>query len=105
MAPVTILHLSRRTAFLLPRASASSTSRRFSLTPPRSYPRNSAQDRASIDTEANEYAKSGTDDGAAKQDEAAFDPKTTSPEAEKEVAGKGNSVSLLVMRRELLGGN
>lgn len=56
------------------------------------YPRKDSQDRNSINTEATEYSKSGTDDGAARQ-EAAFDPSKTSPESEKDTAGEGNEVS------------
>lgn len=59
---------------------------------PRSYPRKNAQDRESINTEATEYTKSGTDDGAAKQEEAAFDPRQTRPEQEKNTAGEGTEV-------------
>jgi len=68
--------------------------RALSLTPsvPRSYPRKNAQDRESINTEATEYTKSGTDDGAAKQEEAAFDPRQTRPEQEKNTAGEGTEV-------------
>ncbi|KAL2069664.1 hypothetical protein VTL71DRAFT_14343, partial [Oculimacula yallundae] len=51
------------------------------------------QDKDSIDTEATEYTKSGTDDGAAKQEEAAFDPSTTDPEQERKIAGKGTEGS------------
>ena len=65
----------------------------FSRSLPRSYPRKNAQDREAIDTEATEYSKSGTDDAAAKQEEAAFDPEQTSPEQEKDTAGQGTGVS------------
>jgi len=42
-----------------------------------------------MNTEATEYSKSGTDDGAAKHDEAAFDPDITDPAKEEERAGEG----------------
>ncbi|RDW75061.1 hypothetical protein BP6252_06203 [Coleophoma cylindrospora] len=54
------------------------------------YPRKDSQDRESINTDATEYTKSGTDDTAAHEVEAAFDPKLTSPEGEKKKAGEGN---------------
>jgi hypothetical protein len=58
------------------------------------YARVGSQDKDSIDTEATEYTKSGTDDGAARQENAAFDPSKTSPEEERNVAGEGNEVCL-----------
>lgn len=67
----------------------------FSQSTIRAYPRKDSQDKDSIDTEATEYSKSGTDDGAAKQREAAFDPSTTDPQKEKDIAGKGNEVCTL----------
>jgi len=56
-------------------------------------PRKDSQDRNSINTEATEYSKSGTDDAAAKQDDAAYDPNVTDPGKEKDVAGAGNEKS------------
>ena len=55
-------------------------------------PRKESQDKDSIDTEATEYTKSGTDDEVARQADAAFDSSITSPEAEKAKAGEGNQV-------------
>jgi len=63
--------------------------RPFSQTPLSRSPRKDSQDRNSIDTEATEYSKSGTDDGSARQEEASFDPKTTDPDKEKKIAGEG----------------
>ena len=57
------------------------------------YPRKDSQDKDSVQPESSEYSKSGTDDGAASQDEAAFDPDQTSPQQEKDTAGKGEGVS------------
>ena len=65
------------------------SARQFSLTSTSRYPRKDSQDRDSINTEATEYSKSGTDDGAARQEEAAFDPGNTKPEEELKKAGEG----------------
>jgi hypothetical protein len=54
--------------------------------------RKDSQDKDSINTEATEYSKSGTDDATARNEEAAFDPKKTGPSEEKETAGEGNEV-------------
>jgi len=58
-----------------------------------SFPRKGNEDKDSINTEATEYSKSGTDDAAAKNEEAAFDPSRTSPESEHSKAGEGNEES------------
>ncbi|PQE33726.1 hypothetical protein CJF32_00009107 [Rutstroemia sp. NJR-2017a WRK4] len=63
--------------------------RTLTRTPALLLPRKGAQDKDSIDRSPTEYTRSGTDDGAASEQKAAFDPSTTSPEAEKEEAGKG----------------
>jgi len=55
---------------------------------PLSYPRKDDQDKDSINTESTEYSKSGSDAAAAGVEEAAFDPKKTSPEDEKKTADK-----------------
>jgi len=47
-------------------------------------------DREKLDPEADEYSGSGTDDAAAKNEQAAFDPNITSPEGAKDKAGEGN---------------
>ena len=59
--------------------------------------RDAQQDREKMNTDANEYAKSGTDDTAAKNEEAAFDPNITSPEGAKQKAGEGNDENPLDM--------
>lgn len=46
-----------------------------------------------MNTDATEYSKSGTDDRAAGEQEAAFDPNLTSPESQHEKAGEGQGVS------------
>jgi len=43
-----------------------------------------------MNTESNEGSKTGTDSSSASQDEAAYNPNITKPQAEKEEAGKGN---------------
>jgi hypothetical protein len=61
----------------------------LSQTPFPRFPRKGSENRESINTEATEYSKSGTDDASARQEEASFDPKTTDPEKEKKLAGEG----------------
>jgi hypothetical protein len=59
-------------------------------------PQRSAQDdREKISTDANEYAKSGTDDTVAGNEQAAFDPSITDPQEAKKKAGEGNEVNPL----------
>ncbi|KAI9702837.1 MAG: hypothetical protein M1836_008051 [Candelina mexicana] len=55
-----------------------------------SWPRKDSQHKDSINTEATEYSKSGTDDQAAREQDAAFDPQKTSPETEKDTAGENS---------------
>ncbi|KAI9826611.1 MAG: hypothetical protein M1832_006207 [Thelocarpon impressellum] len=50
------------------------------------FRREAEHDKDSINTEATEYSKSGTDDEAARYGQTAFDPGQTDPEAEKESA-------------------
>ena len=59
------------------------------------FPRKDSQDKDSMSTEATEYSKSGNDDMAAKEEEAAFDPELTSPESQHKKAEEGNGVSLV----------
>ncbi|ORY62549.1 uncharacterized protein BCR38DRAFT_317955, partial [Pseudomassariella vexata] len=49
------------------------------------------QDRESVKPRAHEYTGSGSDDGAAAQEDAAFNPDKTSPEEAKKTAGKGQA--------------
>ncbi|MCJ1369583.1 hypothetical protein MMC20_000795 [Loxospora ochrophaea] len=51
------------------------------------HPRKDAQDKDSMNVEANEYSKSGTDDQAARQESASFDPKKTDPDEQLKTAG------------------
>jgi len=69
------------------------STRYFSQTPLPRYPRKDSQDKDSINTEATEYSKSGTDDAAARNEDAAFDPSKTDPQTEKDTAGEGNEES------------
>ncbi|KAK5093791.1 hypothetical protein LTR70_001568 [Exophiala xenobiotica] len=58
--------------------------------------REAQEDREKMDTQSNEYAKSGTDTATAGQDEAAFDPDhSNDPEDEMNKAGEGNDVNPL----------
>ena len=52
-------------------------------------------DREKINTDANEYAKSGTDDTTAQNDEAAFGQNNPNPQDAKEKAGEDNKVNPL----------
>ncbi|KAI1611603.1 hypothetical protein EDD37DRAFT_650640 [Exophiala viscosa] len=52
-------------------------------------------DREKMNPEANEYAKSSSDDSAAKNEDAAFDPDITDPEEARKKAGEGNDVNPL----------
>ena len=58
------------------------------------YPRKDSQDKDSINTEATEYSKSGTDDESARQESAAFDPNITDPHEQHGKAGEGQGVSI-----------
>lgn len=65
--------------------------RTFQSAPARRMAYKDDQDRESLKPKAQEYSKSGSDDGAAAEADAAFDPNETSPEAEKDTAGKGSA--------------
>ena len=56
------------------------------------YPRKDSQDKDSMNVEANEYSKSGTDDQAARHDKTAYDPSTTDPDAQREDVGANSGV-------------
>lgn len=57
--------------------------------------RDAQDNREAMNPEANEYAKSGTDNTVAKQDEAAFDTNNPDPQDAKKKAGEGNEVNPL----------
>ncbi|TVY31036.1 hypothetical protein LHYA1_G000206 [Lachnellula hyalina] len=86
MPPSNILSQLRLAGIRVPQTSM----RHFSQHRSSQYPRKDSQNKDSIDTEATEYTKSGTDDQTAANEDAAFNPDITSPEAEKKAAGKGN---------------
>jgi hypothetical protein len=94
MAPLNMFRLIAGRAVRQP---ASPTSIRLQLlhqSSLRRLPRKGSQDKDSINTGATEYSKSGTDDDAARNEKAAFDPSQTAPGEEKEKAGEGNEVLL-----------
>lgn len=105
---MSVSHLSRvrlagsiRNAQLLSRPSQHVPNRPLSISARRQAeqnpnPQHDAQEnREKINTDANEYAKSGTDDTAASNEEAAFDPEITNPQEAKKKAGEGNEVNPL----------
>lgn len=47
-----------------------------------------------MNPKATEYSKSSTDDEAARQEEAAFDPNLTDPDSQKKKAGEKTGVSI-----------
>jgi len=102
MSPTTILllRLARTTTTRAPKhasplhlQTSTRQARQFQHSALLSLPRKGNEDKDSINTEATEYSKSGTDDAAAKNEEAAFDPSSTSPESERAKAGEGNEES------------
>jgi len=96
MSPTSLLRLASRRPIRPQTFISNSTSspiRCFSQTPLRTSPKKYDEDRNSINTESNEYTKSSTDNDAAAQDQAAYDPKKTSPESELKSAERRNEVS------------
>ncbi|PBP20968.1 hypothetical protein BUE80_DR008221 [Diplocarpon rosae] len=95
MSPTSILRVAARHGVRqrLATKPLSPVRRVFSQSAIRGHPRKDSQDKDSINTEATEYSKSGTDDAAARQEEAAFDPSTTDPQEERKIAGEGNEES------------
>lgn len=85
MAPIQLSRLAFRRTVNLGRPSSpwiQVQSRSITYTTPLTFPRKDSQDKDSINTEATENTKSGTDDQAA-SNQAAFDPSTTRPGQEK----------------------
>jgi hypothetical protein len=91
----TRISLNRQLRHSRPQSFTPYAQRQFSQSLWLDHPRKDSQDKDSINREPTEYSKSGTDDGAAGQEEAAFDPSVTDPGEEKEKAGEGKPVSLL----------
>lgn len=57
------------------------------------FARKDTQDKDDLKPEPNEYSKSGSDDAAARTSDTAFDPNTTSPEAQHDkAAGESKEV-------------
>ncbi len=86
---ITTVRAARRVATSRPTISA----RNFQTSTP-IRARVASQDKDSINREAYEYTRSGTDSNVAQNEKAAFDPKTTRPDEEMSKAGEGNEVSL-----------
>lgn len=64
--------------------------RSFSQRAAFAYPRKDSQDRDSINREATEYTKSGSDDQIASIDDAAFNPNLTDPDSQRKKTGRGD---------------
>jgi hypothetical protein len=93
MASINLLRLSAR-QYICNRSirPSPSTIRRFSQTPLSRFPKKGSEEKDSINAEPSEYSKSGTDQQAAQKDSAAYDPSTTDPQKEKDLAGVGDEV-------------
>ncbi|KAI4225060.1 MAG: hypothetical protein L6R36_004187 [Xanthoria steineri] len=68
-------------------------SRPLSHTSSLRHPRKDSQDKDSINTEATEYSKSGTDDASARHEDTAFDPGVTDPGHQKDKVGDKTGAS------------
>ncbi|KAL8922419.1 MAG: hypothetical protein Q9172_003575 [Xanthocarpia lactea] len=77
---------------ILPPPSTPTNIRLLSQTPSLTYPRKDNQDKDSINREATEYSKSGTDDASALQEDTAFDPSVTEPGEQKDKVGSKTGV-------------
>ena len=86
--PTTLLRRSiARPSFLPTITATTTTTRPFSLSP-LNQARKDTQDKDSLKPEPTEYSKSGSDDAAAATEKAAFDPSSTRPEEEQNIAGR-----------------
>jgi hypothetical protein len=92
MAPSNIVRLMAGRAVRQPAFPTSICLQRLHQSSLIQMPRKDSQDKDSINTDATEYSKSGTDDDAARNEKAAFDPNQTDPGEQKEKAGEGNEV-------------
>ncbi|MCJ1351342.1 MAG: hypothetical protein MMC33_001326 [Icmadophila ericetorum] len=90
-SPFTQILRSQKNATVKPRFHAGPLPiyRHFSQTAVSKYPRKDSQDKDSINTEATEYSKSGTDDEAARQEDTAYNPNKTDPDDQRKSAGQG----------------
>ncbi|KAL8652752.1 MAG: hypothetical protein Q9210_002504 [Variospora velana] len=85
--------ISKSQKSLLPRLSICFGNRSFSQSTYLRYPRKDSQDKDSINPEATEYSKSGTDDASARHEDTAFDPNTTGPGEQKDKVGQKTGAS------------
>ncbi|KAL2440747.1 hypothetical protein ABEF95_004432 [Exophiala dermatitidis] len=106
MTPSALPRISRNLHALRPSLRSQPLLRPLSTTPYRlaadqdpdrnKHPARQAQhDRKKLDPESTEYAKSGSDDTAAANEDAAFNPNITDPQEAKKKAGEGNEVNPL----------
>ena len=79
------------TPYYAPRILPAASTRFLTTTPAVAFPRKNAQNREDMNTEPTEYSKSGTDSGAALEEEA-FNPDITRPEDEKASGGQNLEV-------------
>ena len=94
--PSNLRPVSNGLRFYLPYASTISSPRLLSQSPFVRYPRKDSQDKDSINTEATEYSKSGTDDASAGHEDTAFDPDVTEPGHQKDKVGEKTGVSISI---------
>ena len=94
MAPLNMVRLMAGRAVRQPAFPTSICLQRLHQSSLLRLPRKDSQDKDSINTDATEYSKSGTDDDAARNEKAAFDPSQTAPGEEKKRASEGNEVWL-----------
>lgn len=59
------------------------------------FPYKDSQDRESLKPGTNDGTRSGRDDDVSAQEDAAFNPRKTDPDAEREAAGRGNETNPL----------
>ncbi|KAF2870079.1 hypothetical protein BDV95DRAFT_72516 [Massariosphaeria phaeospora] len=91
MWPITLSRrvVLQRTRISRPRAPLSPLSPRFISVSSARCARKDSQDKDSLNPTAAEYGQSGSDDAAAANEDAAFNPNKTSPEEEVKTAEKG----------------
>lgn len=86
-APIPFQHRSQ--AYLQPHSHRSLSTTHTHLSS-ESDKKSAVKDREKINTDADEYSQSTTDDDTARNEEAAFNPNITDPQEAKEKAGEGN---------------
>jgi hypothetical protein len=80
------------TPYYTPRVLPAAPARFLTTTQVMGFPRKNAQNREDMNTESAEYSQSGSDPGAAMEEDA-FDPSKTKPEDEKASGGQNLEVS------------